>query len=251
MRFSGKVAMVTGAASGIGLATAQAFAREGAAVALVDRHRDAASTAAADICATGGRAVAIGADVSVEADMLRAVAETVAAVGGLDIAINNAGVVSYPAPVFEEMAIDDWNRQIAINLTGMFLAMRAQVPALKTRGGGVIVNTVSLAGQLAAPGMAGYVAAKHGALGLTKAAALDLIGHGIRVNAVCPGIIDTPLLAGAAADPGMAARLTAAVPAGRMGTPQEVADLILFLASDAAGYLVGAALTMDGGISLQ
>jgi len=248
--FEDKVAIVTGAASGIGLETAAALARQGACVLLVDRDRERLEAAERNLASSGGKVASAVADIADADQCAGFVAQAVERFGGLDIAVNNAGVISAPCANFEDIARADWERQLSVNLTGTFLCMQAEVPALKRRGGGAIVNTISLAGIIAAPGMPGYIASKHGVTGLTKAAALDLIRHNIRVNAVCPGMIDTPLLSGALADPHIAQQITAAIPAGRMGKPEEIAQAILFLASGAAPYMVGACITIDGGSSL-
>jgi NAD(P)-dependent dehydrogenase (short-subunit alcohol dehydrogenase family) len=249
-RFEGKVAMVTGAASGIGLATAKAFAREGARVVIVDLNASAAQATADTLVAGGAAAIACVADVSDPADCEAMVALVVAKYGRLDIAVNNAGIPAGFGADFTDTSVDLWRRIIDVNLSGVFYAMRAEVPALKAAGGGAIVNTASIAGVIAGRGMASYVAAKHGVAGLTKAAALDLISHGIRVNAVCPGAIDTAMLAPVMADPLLHAQMAGSVPAGRVGLPAEIAAAILFLCSPAASYAVGHLLVLDGGVSL-
>ncbi|MDB5689827.1 MAG: short-chain dehydrogenase [Sphingomonas bacterium] len=247
-RFENRVVLITGAASGIGLATARRFAAEGARVVLGDRNETAVLAAAAAIRGSGGAATGIGVDVAVYAACEAMVGHAVETFGGLHIAVNNAGIPSEIGGLFEDFPVADWDRLIATNLSGVFHAMRAEVPALKASGGTAIVNTASIASLVAAPGMAAYVASKHGVAGLTKAAALDLIAHGIRVNAVCPGLIDTPMLAGA--PPEAQAAMAAQAPIGRMGTADEIAEVVLFLASDAASYMCGALMTVDGGVTL-
>lgn len=251
MRFAGKVVLITGAASGIGLAAARLFAAEGAKVVLADLNADGATAAAEAIVGWGGQASGCGVDVSDFAACQAMVAHTVERFGALHIAFNNAGVPSTIGDAFEDFAIAEWDRLIATNLSGVFYTMKAEVPALKAHGGTAIVNTASIASLVAAPGMAAYVAAKHGVGGLTKAAALDLIGHGIRVNAICPGFVDTPMLAGALAAPGAREHIGTLTPIGRIASAEEVARTALFLASDEASYLVGTLLSVDGGIVAQ
>jgi NAD(P)-dependent dehydrogenase (short-subunit alcohol dehydrogenase family) len=248
--FRDKVALVTGAASGIGLATVRAFAREGARVVVVDIDATGAQAACDAITADGGSAVTCVADVSDPSACETMVAKAVATWGRLDIAVNNAGIPAGFGADFLDTSLALWHRVIDVNLSGVFHAMRAEVPALKAAGGGAIVNTASVAGLIAGRGMAAYVAAKHGVAGLTKAAALDLIGQGIRVNAVCPGAIDTGMLAPLMADAAAAAQMTATIPAGRVGRPEEIAAAILFLCSPAASYAVGQLMLLDGGVSL-
>ncbi|MES2301418.1 MAG: SDR family oxidoreductase [Pseudomonadota bacterium] len=250
-RFSGKVVLVTGAAGGIGLAAAQAFAGEGAQVVLADRNIALAEQGAKAIADGGGIASAVFVDVSDPASCQAMVAHTLATYGALHIAFNNAGMPSAIGGAFEDFSVENWDTLLATNLSGVFYAMKAQVPALKASGGTAIVNTASIAALIAAPGMAAYVASKHGVAGLTKAAALDLIGHGIRVNAICPGFVDTPMLAGALAQPGAREAMNAQTPIGRIASPQEVAETALFLCSDAASYMVGALLSVDGGVVIQ
>jgi NAD(P)-dependent dehydrogenase (short-subunit alcohol dehydrogenase family) len=249
-RFEGKVALVTGAASGIGRATARAFAREGARVVVVDVDASAAQVTADEFLAAGGIAIACAADVSDPTACEAMVAQAIACFGQLDIAVNNAGIPAGFGADFLDTSIELWRRVVDVNLSGMFYAMRAEVPALKAAGGGAIVNTASVAGVIAGKGMASYVAAKHGVAGLTKAAALDLIAHGIRVNAVCPGAIDTAMLAPLMADSAAAAQMAGSIPAGRVGHPEEIAAAILFLCSPAASYAVGQLMLLDGGVSL-
>jgi NAD(P)-dependent dehydrogenase (short-subunit alcohol dehydrogenase family) len=250
-RFAGKSILVTGGASGIGFAAARAFAAEGGRVLVADLDGDAATAAAVGIRAGGGEALACTVDVADPGQCVAMVARAVAAFGGLHVAFNNAGMPSRISAEFEDFTAIEWRRLIDVNLGGVFHCMRAEAPALRAGGGGAIVNTASVASLVAAPGMAAYVASKHGVAGLTKAASLDLIRHGIRVNAVCPGMIRTPMLAPLLAAPDQRARIEAQVPIGRVGEPEEVANAVLFLASDAASYLVGALLSVDGGVVVQ
>lgn len=249
-RFTDRSVLITGAAGGIGAAAAVAFAREGARVALADRDPERAEAVAAAIRRDGAAAIALEVDVSEAASVERMVEQTVSAHGGLHVAFNNAGIPSAMSDRFEDLSPDDWQSIIDVNLTGPFLCMRAEIPAMLASGGGAIVNTASIQSLSASRGMPGYIASKHGVAGLTKAAALDLIDRGIRVNGVCPGFIETPMLAPLSNDPGIRSALEAKTPAGRIGTAEEVAEAVLFLASDDASYAVGSLLSIDGGLAV-
>lgn len=250
-RFQGKVALITGAAGGIGLATARAFAGEGAAVTLADLGGQRVKEAAGEIHAAGGKATAIEVDVSDMAACEAMVAHTVDCFGTLDIAFNNAAIPSAPYAEFTDASLADWEKVISINLSSVFHAMQAEVPALKKAGGGAIINTASMMSFVTQPGMASYIAAKHGVAGLTKGAAMDLIRHGIRVNAICPGFVNTPMLAPALQDETQRAFIESLIPARRVGEADEVAKAVLFLASDDASYMVGALMRVDGGSTLN
>jgi NAD(P)-dependent dehydrogenase (short-subunit alcohol dehydrogenase family) len=251
MSFENKVVLITGAASGIGLAAAQAFAAKGARVMLADRNEARLDAALNELRRTAAEVASVVVDVADFGSCEAMVARTVSAFGGLHIAFNNAGIPSAIGGEFEEFPVTEWLHLINTNLGGIFYSMKAEVPAMKGGGGGAIVNTASIASLIAAPGMAAYVASKHGVAGLTKAAALDLIRHGIRVNAICPGFVDTPMLAGAIEKPEMRRQIEATVPIQRIATAEEVAAAALFLASSEASYLVGALLSVDGGFVAQ
>jgi NAD(P)-dependent dehydrogenase (short-subunit alcohol dehydrogenase family) len=245
--FAGKVAFVTGAASGIGRATAIAFARAGADVAVADvAERGNAETATA-IETLGTRALPLQCNVGSSSDVERALATTMDAFGRLDIAFNNAGI-EQPVKATADLSEDEWDRLVAINLRGVFVCMKHEIPLMLREGGGAIVNTSSGAGVKGFKGQAAYAAAKHGVIGLTKSAALDYADRGVRVNAICPGIIDTEMMDRftESTDTGRE-RVIAQEPIGRMGSPDEIASAVVWMCSDDAGFLVGHALVMDGG----
>ncbi|MFJ3505660.1 MULTISPECIES: glucose 1-dehydrogenase [unclassified Streptomyces] len=246
--FRGKTAFVTGAAGGIGRATALAFARAGARVALADLSGDGLHETARLIDAAGGEALTLTCDVTSEDDVQAAVDRTVERFGSLDAAFNNAGV-EQPVQPAADTAKEDWERILGVSLTGAFLCTRAQIrQMLRQDGGGAIVNVSSGAGVKGFKGQAAYAAAKHGIIGFTRSAALDHAAQGIRINAVCPGIIDTEMIRRFGdTRPGGREGLIADEPVGRLGTPEEIASAVLWLCSTDAAFTTGTALVVDGG----
>lgn len=245
--FAGKTALVTGAGNGIGRAVAEVLAGRGARVVVADRDAEAAATLASAISSAGGAAVAVTADVTDEADVERMVATTVEHFGGLHCAVNNAGISAPPCAI-HELPLERWNHVLTTNLTSMFLCLKHQVGAMLQSGGGAIVTVSSVAGTIRFPAVADYVASKHGVLGLTKTVAGDLAAEGIRVNAICPGTTDTPMMRGFIGGSAEVERaMESMVPMGRMGTPAEVAEAAVWLCSDQASFVTGATLLVDGG----
>jgi NAD(P)-dependent dehydrogenase (short-subunit alcohol dehydrogenase family) len=242
---AGKVALVVGASRGIGAAIAKAFAQAGAAVALAVRDAAALEAVARTIRETGGQALAISADVSDPAAVARLVTGTLDAWGRLDAAVNNAAGGGRPPTPLAEIPLEDYDSALAINLRGVFLAMREEIPAMLRGGGGAIVNMSSTAGLSGVRGMAAYVASKHGVIGLSKTAALDYAERNIRVNAIAPGPILTDRIK-ALSDEGRA-QIAQGIPLRRLGLPEEVAALAVWLCSDRATFMTGASLTLDGG----
>ena len=244
---TGKVVIITGGASGIGRATAIAFGREGATVVIGDLDKTGGENTVSAIKDTGGNALFVRVDVGTPADVQALVSKTVEQYGGLDYAFNNAGLVGSYAGIVDT-PLEDWNQVVATNLTGVWLCMKYEIPEMLKRGGGAIVNNSSVTGLVGAPGVVGNVATKHGVLGLTKSAALQYATQGIRVNAVAPGAIRTPLGDQVkSVHPDAEAAVLAAIPQSRFGEPEEVVGAVLFLCSDRASHITGQVLAIDGG----
>jgi NAD(P)-dependent dehydrogenase (short-subunit alcohol dehydrogenase family) len=243
--FEGKLAFVTGAGSGIGAATSKLLAARGARVAVADINVDAVTRIASEIERDGGYALPVRIDVADPASVEEAVAKATRD-GGLDLAVNAAGITGALAPCADH-GVADWQRIVGVNLTGTFLCMRAQIAAMLRKGGGAIVNVSSIMGSHALPGTAAYAASKHGVEGLTKAAALDYAKQGIRINAVAPGYVDTPMIAGR--KPAVEEKIVAMHPIGRIAEPEEIAKVIAFLLSADASFITGSIHLADGGFS--
>jgi NAD(P)-dependent dehydrogenase (short-subunit alcohol dehydrogenase family) len=250
--FKNQVALVTGAASGLGLATAQAFAEAGASVVIADWHEEAAGAAAAHITANGGKALAIRCDVSKDDEVEAMVAKTVGTFGRLDIAYNNAGVQNALADTADATRVD-YDRVMSINLRGVWSSMKFELQQMRKQGSGAIVNCSSLGGLLGGAERGTYHAAKHGVIGFTKSAALEYGPRGIRINAICPGLIQTPMSDRMVAE-GQGGALKAMekrIPMGRVGRPEEIATTVLWLCSSAASYVTGQSISVDGGFVMR
>jgi NAD(P)-dependent dehydrogenase (short-subunit alcohol dehydrogenase family) len=245
----GKSALITGGGGGIGRATALAFAREGARVAVADLMAEAARETVALVNATGGQAISLSGDMSRDADVRAMIEAAVGTYGRLDCAFNNAGIAGWQVDATgkktAEWSEEAFDRMIAVNLKGVWLCMRHELPQMQAQGGGAIVNTASIAGLVGLPSSSAYVAAKHGVIGLTKTAAIEYAEANIRVNAVCPGYIRTRMT-----EPSMRLRGEAILghtPLKRMGNPEEIAEMVVWLCSERASYVSGAAYNVDGG----
>ncbi|KXV75474.1 oxidoreductase [Acetobacter malorum] len=250
-KFEGKVALVTGAGAGMGLATAQAFARGGASVVLADINEESVVTAAEALTWEGGKALAVRCNVALEADVETMMARTVETFGRLDCAFNNAGVISQHHDT-ADLPDAEWDRVMSVNLRGTWYCMKHELKQMLSQGSGAIVNASSIGGLNGVAGVPAYIASKHGIIGLTKSAALECATKGIRINAVCPGVIETPMLDWlTGGDATVKAELVKAQPIGRLGKPEEIAAAVLWLCSSDASLVLGHALSVDGGYSAQ
>jgi NAD(P)-dependent dehydrogenase (short-subunit alcohol dehydrogenase family) len=244
---NGRVALVTGASAGIGRAAALAFAREGADVVVADVDDERGEKTSVEVAGIGVASIFVHTDVADPASVERLVETTVARFGRLDYAFNNAGIEGAQAPTAES-SLDNWDRTLAVNLTGVYLCMRAEIPRMLANGGGVIVNNSSVAGLVGFAGIPAYTASKHGIVGLTKTAALEYAQQHVRVNAVCPGVIQTEMIERFThGDRAASDAMLAMEPVGRLGTPEEIADAVVWLCSDRASFVTGQAIAVDGG----
>ncbi len=251
LSFENKVVLVTGAGSGIGLVTAKAFAEAGASVALADHNEESVRIAAKELLALSHKALAIRCDVADERQVAAMVDETVSTFGRLDAAFNNAGVQS-PAVETADSTGEEFDRVNAINLRGVWSCMKHELRQMREQGSGAIVNNSSLGGLVGLPGRAIYHASKHGVLGLRKSAALEYASRGIRINAVCPGTIATPMVAHMLAkEPDAMKEIMRDQPIGRLGRPEEIAAAVLWLCSPGASFVIGHALVVDGGYTVH
>jgi NAD(P)-dependent dehydrogenase (short-subunit alcohol dehydrogenase family) len=243
----GTVAVVTGGSAGIGRATALAFAARGARVVVADVEEEGARETMEMLAGEGGEAVFVRTDVSSRVDVERMVETALSRFGRLDYAFNNAGIVGEAAAT-EECTEENWDRTIAINLTGVWLCMKHEISVMLDGGGGAIVNCASIAGLRGFPSIPAYTASKHGVLGLTKSAALENAERGLRINAICPGAVDTPMIDRYThGDADARARTVAAIPMGRMGRPEEIARAVVWMCSDEASFMTGEVFVVDGG----
>jgi NAD(P)-dependent dehydrogenase (short-subunit alcohol dehydrogenase family) len=249
--FAGQVALVTGASSGMGLATAQAFAQAGAAVVLADINDDALGVATEDLIGSGHQALSVARDVSDEAQVAAMVDRTIATFGRLDMAFNNAGIQIAPTDAADEPA-ENFDRVNAINLRGVWACVKHELRPMRAQGSGAIVNCSSLGGLVGLPGRGAYHASKHGVIGLTRSTALEYAPRGVRINAICPGTIETPMVSDMIAKGELdVSEATKNQPIGRLGRAEEIAAAVLWLCSPAAGLVVGVALPVDGGYTAQ
>ncbi len=248
----GKTALVTGGGSGIGRAASLVYAREGARVVVADVNVEGGEETVQQIKEAGGDAILVHADVAKPKDTQAMVDKAVEAFGSLDCAFNNAGISGRERWLTAEYPEEEWDRVTSINLKGVWLCMKAEIPQMLKQGGGAIVNTASVAGLVGIRGTAAYIASKHGVTGLTKAAALEYAAQGIRVNSVCPGYIHTPLVQGIFDTvEGYEDQVKSRHPVGRLGEPSEIAEAVLWLSSDAASFVTGHNMPVDGGYVAQ
>jgi len=251
LSFENKVALVTGAGSGMGLATAKAFAEAGAAVVLADIHEPSVRSATEELVSAGYKAMAVRCDVANEDDVKAMIKQTVSTFGRLDAAFNNAGIQSLPVETADASG-EEFDRVNAINLRGVWNCMKYELRQMREQGSGAIVNNSSIGGLIGLPGRAIYHASKHGVIGLTKSAALEYASRGIRINAICPGAIETPMVADMIVRERISQEdLLRNQPTGRLGRPEEIASAVLWLCSPGAGFVVGHALSVDGGYTAQ
>ena len=247
---SGRVVLITGGSGGIGSATARLCATRGASIVVADLNDAAGEALVADIVATGGKAAFVRTDVSREADVQAMVGFAVSRFGGLHCAFNNAGIDNGHLNVVD-LSLVEWQRNIDTNLTGVFLCLKHEITHMLGAGGGTIVNTSSIAGTVGCANASAYVAAKHGVAGITRACAIDFSARGIRVNAVLPGAIETPMLTHALEDQALREMVTRGHPIGRIGQAREVAETVAWLLSDAASFVTGSCIVVDGGFTAQ
>lgn len=246
-RLTNKVALVTGGSSGMGRAACLAFAKEGAKVVVAARREKEGSETASAIRDSGGEAIFVQTDVSQESQVDSLFEQAVSHFGRIDCAFNNAGINENPAPL-HEWEINDWRRMMDINVTGVWLCMKHEISLMRESGGGTIVNNASISGLFSGENMSVYSAAKHAVLGLTKGAAVENVKAGIRINAICPGFVETPMWGEFLTSPEARARFDAIPPIGRFGTSEELASTVVWLCSDESAYVIGHSLIIDGGI---
>lgn len=252
LELDGKVVLVTGGARGIGRTCVEAFAREGSRLAVLDRNAELLAETQGAVTELGAEVLAIETDVSDSSSVDTAHEHVIDHFGGIDVGFNNAGIITASRAI-EDTSEEDWDRVIGVDLKGLWLCVRAQVRHMRPRGSGVIVNTASNVSFIGAPGATPYVAAKHGVLGITRTVALELAGTGVRINAIAPGTVTTPMAADLAGDfdPFASAAIRQPLPIGRNGTTGEIADAVLWLASARSSFALGSTMILDGGFTAQ